>query len=223
MVSTGLQNFLKGGVVMVGSYPPIPTLLDPSAVDAPALPDLLAELEQVWRQVDLPLVHRLRPGLSEDHVRTRLAEHGLSAPDEVIQWFGWHDGYEALRAHDFAPVGELITLDAGLALYREPITFGERGIPLYDSGWLAVVHWSFAAHMVLDCTHTGQHATTASLSFPEPGEVVPPPDRHPSLTVPVAWWLERWRTGAWYPANNAVCHDEELPCLVPGDSACGIY
>lgn len=33
-----------------------------------------------------------RPELKADEVRVRLKNHGLDAPEEIVEWFGWHNG-----------------------------------------------------------------------------------------------------------------------------------
>ena len=37
-------------------------------------------------------MERLRPGLSEDEIRTRLGEVQLQPTQESLDWWMWHDG-----------------------------------------------------------------------------------------------------------------------------------
>jgi cell wall assembly regulator SMI1 len=52
----------------------------------------LDRLERVWRRLDSPLVDLLRPGLSDEQIDELMAPTGLTLPDELRLWWGWHDG-----------------------------------------------------------------------------------------------------------------------------------
>jgi hypothetical protein len=55
---------------------------------------LLAELEVRLRRWGAPIVEAFRSGVPPGTVRSVLAREGLSAPDDIVAWWGWHDGAE---------------------------------------------------------------------------------------------------------------------------------
>jgi hypothetical protein len=58
----------------------------------PDLQPLLDELERRLRAFGAPIVDAFAPGLPVDEVRTVLDAEGLRAPDDVVAWWGWHNG-----------------------------------------------------------------------------------------------------------------------------------
>jgi hypothetical protein len=59
------------------------------------LQDALARLERALSELGAPIAAAFRPGASEQAVRDALAADGLSAHEDVLAWWGWHDGAEA--------------------------------------------------------------------------------------------------------------------------------
>jgi hypothetical protein len=53
---------------------------------------LLEELDRRLRAFGAPIVEAFRPGLPAGEVKAVFADEGLSAPDDVVTWWGWHDG-----------------------------------------------------------------------------------------------------------------------------------
>ncbi len=58
------------------------------------LPDLLDRYTALWTELGCPRASLLRPGLPAERVRQALAAEGLSAHQEIVDWYGWHDGTE---------------------------------------------------------------------------------------------------------------------------------
>lgn len=93
----------------------------------PAGPDVLAQL-LTWYETELvaagvPLDKWLRPGIDRDEVTARLAEVGLVVNEELIVWFGWHNGRvrdeEVVNMSGRAlPNLEPASLDEAIARYR---------------------------------------------------------------------------------------------------------
>lgn len=53
----------------------------------------LERFEEALRRAGAPFVDHLRPGLTPDQVRALTAPfEGLSLPQELLTWFGWHNG-----------------------------------------------------------------------------------------------------------------------------------
>lgn len=63
------------------------------------LPDLLAELEGIWRQARDPLVGRLKPRLPDARTDELMAPTELQLPRAARLWFEWHDGAVPIMAH----------------------------------------------------------------------------------------------------------------------------
>lgn len=55
------------------------------------LDSLLHEFEAMVPPESSPT--RLKAGLPEDEVRAQFTAAGLMCPDELVVWFGWHNGY----------------------------------------------------------------------------------------------------------------------------------
>jgi hypothetical protein len=49
-------------------------------------------LERRLRAFGAPIVEALAPGVSAEEIRAVLDAEGLQAPDDVVAWWGWHDG-----------------------------------------------------------------------------------------------------------------------------------
>lgn len=58
----------------------------------PELPEALRRYEAQWRALHPGGTQGLLPGLDPATVTQRLGEHGLPAPQEILDWYGWHDG-----------------------------------------------------------------------------------------------------------------------------------
>jgi hypothetical protein len=69
-------------------------------VTADELRPLLDAFENRLREYGAPVVEALRPGAPPERVRAKLEAEGLGAHDDLVTWWGWHDG--AVR-HDVDP------------------------------------------------------------------------------------------------------------------------
>ena len=56
------------------------------------LPSKLDALEEAWRRAGVPVDEMYAPGLDAEETRSILAASGLAVPDEVVEWFAWHNG-----------------------------------------------------------------------------------------------------------------------------------
>ena len=61
---------------------------------ADRLADQLERLERCWRDENPDLVDRLRPGLSSAELDAILDSFDYFVPDELREWWGWHNGLE---------------------------------------------------------------------------------------------------------------------------------
>src|SRR4051812_323503 len=90
---------------------------DSVLVDEP----LLDALEQQWRVQDLPVVGRLRPGLSEQAQNALVEPVGIHLPIEARRWWGWHDGANPgglAIEREIGPGFPFLTLEEAVDAYR---------------------------------------------------------------------------------------------------------
>ena len=59
---------------------------------AEELRPLLEAFENRLREYGAPIVEAFRPGAPPDRVRAELEAEGLRAHDDLVAWWGWHDG-----------------------------------------------------------------------------------------------------------------------------------
>jgi len=60
------------------------------------LASLLSELEKRLREYHAPIAEAFRPGAQPEHLRGALSAAGLDPHDDLVVWWGWHDGAEAV-------------------------------------------------------------------------------------------------------------------------------
>jgi cell wall assembly regulator SMI1 len=56
------------------------------------LSELLIQWEERWHRQGVPVQDYLAPGADPRHVRDVLIAAGFATPQEVVDWFTWHDG-----------------------------------------------------------------------------------------------------------------------------------
>jgi hypothetical protein len=106
----------------------------------------LVRLEAALRKFGAPIVENFRPGADPAYVRETLAAEGLAAPDDLIAWWGWHDGTSAPRGTGTDPEATLVgpwtmpTLEHTIRHRREMIAI-DRDVsdePRLPETWLPV-------------------------------------------------------------------------------------
>ncbi len=172
----------------------IETPRGPSVVGAS--PELLRELlhhyERVLAEIGYP-VELFRPPLKPAEIRSRINKLGLTAPDELVTWYSWHDGSEA---------GPWLTPQFGFA----PLTYAEysyRSASLgserweWNPGWLHVM----APNVGLGVACDGPNEQPPMVAHVSPDEGGSQPSQSDgwvlSLCTPVTWWLEAIESGAY--------------------------
>jgi hypothetical protein len=174
----------------------------------------LERWEQCWRDLGFPVNEELMPGLDEAGVRRVLEPLG-PVPDDVITWFGWHNGSrnESNSPHSHAPTGScLITLDT--AVYNQAIYVSvtaqrpEDTEDQWEPTWLPLIDTDKGDSFLLDLV-TGEVRTSFFWPWSE---------EHPHLTrlaapdlaTIVTLWCDvldagyyTWRDGDWrYDASQ---------------------
>jgi hypothetical protein len=104
----------------------------------------LQDLEAVWTAQSAPIVGHLAEGSTPEGIRARAGAFGLTLPDDVVQWFAWHDGLAADRDRDMEmlPAMRPLGLDEALALGREirAVLVPVPGLPAVLTGdWLPLL------------------------------------------------------------------------------------
>ena len=87
---------------------------------------LLIQIEGTINEMGVNIDAWFQPGLAEDEVRGRLEEVGLECPDELVVWFGWHNGYRTSGLPAGGPAFPnflMGTLDDATARYRQSSAF----------------------------------------------------------------------------------------------------
>ncbi|MBI4941116.1 MAG: hypothetical protein HY830_10250 [Actinobacteria bacterium] len=175
--------------------------------------DLLPQLEAEWAARGVAAAKSLRPGLDPRTVSRRLADRGLVAPAELIDWFGWHDGVSDPEARAVSPTLSIMDLDECIAArdVRLPALLASQPD---DVRWLPLLGDGSGNVLVVDCGALSSTRGSVTMMYRELD--VPDADRHAaSLSDPVIWWIEMYRTGTWGgaigPFGNAVVESVLTP------------
>lgn len=173
----------------------IATVEDPS-------PELLQELLRIFDAEltagGLPLDDAFEPGMERGVVEDALRAEGLAAPEEVLVWFGWHNG----SANRGQPIPNLlpVSLQDALKIYHaitdEKPPEGDDNDAWYASagpGWLRL--GAETLDMAIDCRSAGESPLLRQPSYDfEEGS-----GKHQarSLCTWVVWRILALRNGAY--------------------------
>lgn len=199
----------------MSKLPNITTTSDGPRADG-ASPQLLAELleqcEKEFISAGVPLDRWLAPGIGAEEVNQKLAEVGLIAPDELLVWFGWHNGLTTPTPGEIAeralPNFVPASIDLTIRRYKDLVLNFEppymNDIPLKyftfgaGEGWLRIEDDSRGC--AVDCS--GKYPPSdapriryASEQFYETGAETL--FRAVSLCTRVTWMLDSFHSGAF--------------------------
>ena len=182
----------------------------PMAEDSSAelLSRLLIEFEVELRKQGVPVDRYLQPGAPPEVVRASFAAAGLVAPDEVVAWFGWHDGRVLLQddpAQYVLPNFEFQSLQMTFA-------WRDKWIPEWGTDeWQWHPEWTpiSTGHPQFTVKADGDpaHPPLVRCIDPELGWGTQPnytDHQVVSLCTPVTWWIEFLRNGEyqWVPEHR---------------------
>lgn len=158
------------------------------------LPELLLELEVRVRDQGAPVADLLAPGLPEEQIRSALAAIGLAAPDEVVQWFSWHNG--TVRTQPRHEVVLILWRPYSLEEAIQQWLGRERAIAegWWREEWLPIGDYFNADRLAVHCPNPATKLAVVRNVVPEEGgwdeDEVPSVQ---SLALVVSWWLDALR------------------------------
>lgn len=169
---------------------------------------LLDELEQRWRDHKLPIIDRLRPGLTDDQIDELTAPLGLRLPEEARTWWRWHNGVDLTgTSRDwgfdpglmvFAPLdrqvehyGKLRSRSRSAAL-ADPEA-GHDEDYWWPPTWFALTKGKRS--VVCDCAAPGATSPIYAYDVGVWEELHTP--RADSFGQVVAWWIRAYDDGIW--------------------------
>jgi hypothetical protein len=177
-----------------------PDGLTVEGASAQLLSELLAELDCELVASGFPVYEFLLPGTSEARVRNSVEGLGLTAPDELVVWFTWHDGRaETEASRYFVPGFTLRTLAYVVDCYQDPAyePFGEEEWQ-WDPRWLHIVGPNVGLAMRCDGDPAQpplvRNVASDSGFGTQPHQTA---RQAVSMCTPVTWWIESLRNG-WY-------------------------
>jgi hypothetical protein len=167
------------------------------------LSELLLALELEMRGQGVPVERYLRAGLSARDVEAGFRQCGLRAPDEAIEWFGWHDGpARGLGGDNVMPMFMGWSLAESIQAYLDP-----NGQPhgsedwQWDPLWIQIM--GDANGLALDCSpNQAIGPRVRGLTWDRKYGTQPDQTLRQvvSLCTPVSWWIDALRHG-WYRWN----------------------
>ena len=165
--------------------------------------DQLAELEGILAEQGAPIVQRFQSPMSLERLAAVEAYLGLPLPDELKQWWGWHDGTD-IKEDELAVQGSVgrifnvVSSTEAVEFSRELRRGAEEDAPedpdsLWASSWVAI---GSQGRVACECNiRRDGPVPVLDVNYHKaayPGAVV----CH-SLGKMVRWWIEALESGAW--------------------------
>jgi hypothetical protein len=150
----------------------------------------LNRFERALADHEVPVVQGLLPGVDESEVRQMLAEVDIEPPDDLIDWFGWHNGYAPPRSGkpfwNIGPSQQAIGLERAYDIYTELRHDIDELAPDEDTEWFLVINFTHNGYILMYCgdkaDRRGQVACWMA-EFPDGFY------RPATLAEPVEWWM----------------------------------
>jgi hypothetical protein len=143
-------------------------------------------------------VQGLLPGIDESEVRRMLAEVDLEPPDDLIDWFGWHNGYapppNGQPFWNIGPWHQAIGLEPAYDIYTELRNDIDDLAPDEDTEWFPVINFTHNGYILMYCgDKADQRGQVACWSSEFPDRFYRPA----TLAEPIEWWTEYLDNGSW--------------------------
>jgi hypothetical protein len=119
--------------------------------------ELLATQVALMQDLGSPIAGCVQPGHATDRSRGVIEGCGLAPTDEVLEWFGWFDGFACESTHDLFAAMEPVELNAAAARYRTMVSLAaeaERvrpgtGAAVWNAAWFPLL-WHDNAVLAVD-------------------------------------------------------------------------
>lgn len=165
--------------------------------------DQLAELERLLVKQGAPIIRRFQPPASNEALAAVESYLGLSIPDELRQWWEWHDGTD-VQGHELAvecsigPIFSVLSASEAIEASQELRAGAEEDAPedpdsCWTLSWIAI---GSQGRVACECDiPSDAPVPVLDVDYHKaayPGAVV----CH-SLGKMVRWWIEALESGAW--------------------------
>lgn len=161
-----------------------------------ALIDALGRLEAILLGLGTPAAQALRPGLSAGEVTSQLAQIGLTAPQDLLTLYGWHNGSAAREGPfgpaEFVPKWSFGSVQDMVALYKDDVAWLLEEIGHQGLEWFPIlIGVNGDIHVLMRC----DGVAPGEIAFIENGEFEPNLYKPASLEEPLGWWADYIENG----------------------------
>lgn len=189
-----------------------------------ALGLLLAEYENRLRDLGIPTRELLRPGVSRGRVIDTMAEIGLTPPEELIVWFGWHNGAvypspieeKGVPSMVISHYGQSLSVEVAVEKHKLRSTFPAEIGWNYDPGWLTLGPDSFG--IAVKCNDAvGDVPLVRHVNDEHPLRDLESSHQVVSLCTLIAWQIDALEQGVYeWSASEQKWdyHYDRIPALV---------
>lgn len=173
------------------------------------LHELLAEYEAILERTDPRSLASLQPGLTRDDIVQRLDGAELAAPEELIVWWTWRNGYAPMTPHGL--MNPQLSLELALIFRSDDEDMAFENLP--SPSWLRVMGHDLGDSVGVTCDEkiNPPWVRTVNPQFNVP-DLLGPENRAVSLCTVMTWQLlsiqEGWAqfdaaSGMWNWENYA--------------------
>lgn len=197
-------------------------LLTPEGDAVDASPDRLSELLREYESLlvaqSFPVDAAFNPGVPEEFVREKLAAIELMPPQELIVWFGWHNG-QPLRMMPPLATATALQFFGSVEYAVETLkdeAFVGAGPGRWHPNWLRI-----GQHLAIDCATLPGETPYVCAVFSTSG--MPPEETYyqrRSLCTPIVYAIESLKNGShrWNTEAELWDRDDESLPLRPFSS-----
>lgn len=187
--------------------------------------ELLDQLEDRWRRQGAPVAGHLQPGRPVEEIVATLSTVGLSATEEALTWWSWHDG---ARQREVVPAMRFLSVAQAVAetlRTRQTIAAAWADVPdvlpedVWDPAWLM---WLMGArsHAAIACD--GSPVSPVYHFRNEEPSIGTHPVGARSIGEVVGWWIEAIDGGALYYASDSPTWRTNFELLPPDRRESGL-
>jgi hypothetical protein len=160
------------------------------------LSTLLEQFDEELRSQGVDVSEHLAPGVSADYVARVLGDIGLEPPDELVAWFGWHNGPLPATRSYLPQFITPISVEDAVAVHKAKMSGDEELRWDVHPGWVKLESPSFG--LSVNCEESPENPPLVRRS-----DVDLPLSREGSfrqvvsLCTVVAWWIDALDRGAY--------------------------